>query len=118
MRPAGRRRGLSGRAALFLVGCALHSGCAPEGADDYAKKLRAGMTVGEVESALGPGEVVAFDRLPSFYRDSIAPRGEGVSYRRWIKKSGGTTVTIVVPFTDGKAGDAFTEQAGPMRSAP
>jgi hypothetical protein len=100
--------------AVVLFAMASFGGCSEKSPriskSDYVNKVHAGMTLSEVESALGDGEVVAFNDLPEFYRKAMVKVGESGIYRRWSRKDGNTTTTIHVEFKDGKAEDPLIEQ--------
>ena len=56
--------------------------------DDLAKDFDgvvSGMTLEEVETRLGSGQEITYDQPPKLYRETLFPKAEGVTYRKWTR---------------------------------
>ena len=100
--------GVLGVALLAAAGC----GRSEEG---RVAGVKIGMTVAEADAILGPGEDVAFEQLPAYSRNTIFPKNDGATYRRWTRESGKTKDSYHAAFEGGKLAIApMHEKTAPM----
>ena len=106
-------RGHSGFLVWVLVVEGLGPGCADR-APPY-EYTRPGTTIAQVDSSLGPGEDIPAAQVPKEAMDHALfakAKGDGLTYRRWVKPSGKVTKTHFGAFKDGKLVAILVQEEG------